>query len=152
AVCIVYIIILFSPFIILLGSKGNLIVDVSNDKFGISDMLNCMIRYMPITLIPTIFNLIITVLLAYPLTATDSKGKVVYEIFLIILLVMGQGGIHEYLYYARLRILGTVYPYIFNNIFSIMNIVVLGAMYSSEYSFAGFKEYIRRVSKPAIAL
>ena len=116
------------------------------------DIFTSFIKYIFITSIATILNLVITVLLAYPLSTSHSKKKTIYEIFLLILLVAGQGGVHEYIYFEKLGLINTIYPYILNGFFSVMNIFVLGSIYMSQYKFSNFREYLYRIWKPAIAL
>lgn len=148
----IYIVVLCLPLISILISKGELIASTGSDKFKNVEILPIFIKYISITLVSVILNLFITILLAYPLTISHSRGKIAYEVLLLILLVSGQGGVHEFLYYRDIGMLSTVYPYILDGFFSIMNVLVLAGLYNSEYSFSKFSDYFTKLRRPAVAL
>lgn len=147
-ICLIYTLILILPIVSILGIDG----DRTSYQFQNTAISTSFIRYIVLTFMAALLNFVITILLAYPLTISNSKDKIVYEIFLLILLVSGQGGIHEYIYYKNLGFVNTVYPYVLNGFFSVMNIFVLGSIYTSQYPFSSFKKYIHRIYRPAIAL
>lgn len=147
-ICLIYASIFMIPIISIFSIDGG----VDNYRLPNMDIFTSFIKYIFITSIATILNLVITVLLAYPLSTSHSKKKTIYEIFLLILLVAGQGGVHEYIYFEKLGLINTIYPYILNGFFSVMNIFVLGSIYMSQYKFSNFREYLYRIWKPAIAL
>jgi len=90
--------------------------------------------YIPITLLAVIINVIVTALLAYPLTVHNLPGKRVYKIFLIVVLSIGSSGIHDYLFYRSMGAINTYIPYIFTGVFTIVNVFVLKAIYNGRYT------------------
>ncbi|MFY9296003.1 MAG: hypothetical protein WAQ88_08570 [Caldicoprobacterales bacterium] len=111
-------------------------------------------------------NMVITILLAYPLTVKDLPGRLLYTIFLIIVLNMGMGGVHEYLFFRGKGMHNTILPYLITGFFTLANVFVIKAIYNTRYvsveertvkgvegdpeSFV--KRYLPRVVKPILGL
>lgn len=136
------------------------------DSF-ISGVFNrSFIEYLLIIGFTVIVNGIFTILLAYPLTVKKLSGSRIYTLFLIIVLNIGTGGIHEYLFFKGRNMLNTVFPYIITGLFSLVNVFVLKAIYNARYTSleertvngiegdgsSFIKRYLPRVIKPVLGL
>jgi putative aldouronate transport system permease protein len=123
-------------------------------------------KYMFIYFFAVLFNLLITVTLAFPLTVKDLPGRNLYKAFLLLVLVMGGGAIHEYLYMKDLGMINTIFPAFISGVVTMINVFVLKSIFNSKY--AGLKEqasvegrgelhslfflFIPKIWKPLIAL
>ncbi|NMA95884.1 MAG: hypothetical protein GX974_07580 [Clostridiales bacterium] len=149
---LIYIAILCVPFVmIFMGIKGEPATLTVNENIINMDIISTGTRYLSLVFIAVLFNSILTLLLSYPLTMSYSVGQITYEMFLLILLVAGQGGVHEFMYYKRLGIEETIYPYMLNGLFSISHVIILAGIYNSKYSFSGIGRYLARQYKYIIA-
>lgn len=147
-----YTFLLVVPFIATLTTKSWSSTEQTAQLFQNANIPKNYIIYLILTLVSTLINFFITITLAYPLTQPSSGGRKTYEVFLLILLAAGQGGIHEYLFYRTLGMVNTFYPHILNGFFSIMNVLVLGSIFAKEKKFNNFSEYFRTIQRPAMAL
>lgn len=93
------------------------------------------IRTFFIIIISVIINTLITVTLAYPLTARKLPGKSIYRIFILILLVMSTGlpPISEFLMFKSMGIFNTIFPYIISGFFTFLNVFVLKSVFNGCY-------------------
>ncbi len=100
------------------------------DELPISNL----IAYPLLTLFAVFVHLLLTLTLAYPLTVKDLPGRNVYKAFLLMILVVGSGSMSEYLFYHKLGMIDTVFPYVTIGFFSIISVFVLKSIFNSKYS------------------
>lgn len=139
---------------------------VSNDIMASMPLYSSFTTYIFVIALAVLINAVITLLLAYPLTVEGLPGRSIYTIFLIIVLNIGVGGIHEYLFFRDRGMQNTILPYLFIGFFTLANVFVLKAIYNArstleeERTVAGikgnissfFKSYLPRVVKPLLGL
>ncbi len=166
--CTVFALFALFPFIFMIvqgffksDSTGGL-----SQLLGNSPIIKSFALYFTVTLVAVIFNAFITVTLAYPLTAPRLPGKAVYKLMLLLLVSLGTGGIHEYLFNRSLGTINTIFPLITGGLFSFINVFVIKSIFNSKhqslmeeafysgkrgaYIFANI--YLPRVWKPLLGL
>lgn len=145
------------PFITSSTSEVNLWELVSVKSF---------VLYVWIALAAIIIHLGITLTLAFPLTVKNLPGRSIYKAFLLFILVMSAGSIHEYIFVKDMGMVNTYFPQLFFGFFSIINIFVLKSIFNSKYAdlkeqasqngrgelHAFFTLFIPKIWKPLIAL
>ena len=113
-----------------------------------------------------VINAILTILLAYPLTVKGISGSRIYTVFLILVLNMGMGEIHEYLFFRKLGMVNTILPYLITGFFTLANVFVLKSIYNATYTSieertvkgiegdigSFFKRYLPKTIKPVLGL
>ena len=126
-------------------------------------------RYMQsigMTVLAVMVYMLMTLTLAYPLTARDLPGRMVYKLFLLLILTLGSGGIHEYLFYKELGLVNIAFTPVLSGMISVIGVFVLKSIFNSKYAeqkeqlsargygemHAFFHLYIPKVWKPLIAL
>jgi putative aldouronate transport system permease protein len=124
------------------------------------------VGYFLINLAAVIINLLITLTLAYPLTVKDLPGRGIYKVYLLVVLVMGVGSLHEYILFKNMGMINTFYPHLFSGFISIISVFVLKSIFNSKYSklkekaslegrgelHTFFCLFVPKVWKPLIAL
>lgn len=122
--------------------------------------------YTSINLAAVIINMLMTVTLAYPLTVKDLPGRSLYKAFLLLVLTMGSGAMHEYLLVKSLGMVNTFFPHLFYGFFSVIPVIVLKSIFNSKYADLKIKEsaegrgelrtffmlFIPKIWKPLLAL
>ncbi|TMV47350.1 hypothetical protein FE783_22380 [Paenibacillus mesophilus] len=122
--------------------------------------------YTGINLAAVIINMLMTVTLAYPLTVKDLPGRSLYKAFLLLVLTMGSGAMHEYLMVKSLGMVNTFFPHLFYGFFSVIPVIVLKSIFNSKYADLKAKEsaegrgelrtffmlFIPKIWKPLLAL
>jgi putative aldouronate transport system permease protein len=122
--------------------------------------------YLLINFAAVIVHLLITLTLAFPLTVRDLPGRNMYKAFLLILLAIGPGVIHEYLFIKNLGMVNTFYPQLFLGFFSLISVFILKSIFNSKHAglkeaaciegrgelYAFFYIFVPKVWKPLIAL
>jgi putative aldouronate transport system permease protein len=121
--------------------------------------------YFLINLAAVIISFLITLTLAYPLTVKDLPGRGIYKVYLVVVLVMGVGSLHEYILFKNMGMINTFYPHLFSGFISI-GVFVLKSIFNSKYSelkekaslegrgelHTFFCLFVPKVWKPLIAL
>ncbi len=139
---------------------------VTDHVLNWSSVYSSFITYLPAVAFAVLVNAIFTILLAYPLTVKNLPGRSVYAIFLVMVLNIGAGGVHEYLFFKRLNMMETIWPYIITGFFTLVNVFVLKSIYNAKYKAieertvkgvegdigSFFKRYLPRVLKPVLGL
>lgn len=112
------------------------------------------------------FGMVMTLLLAYPLTVRDLPGRGLYKAVLIALIGMGNLSFSQYLFARELGMVNTVFSQIWAGCFTIAGVFVLKSYFNSRYgaskeqrSAAGQSEaellfalFIPKVWKPLLAI
>ncbi|NLJ40626.1 MAG: hypothetical protein GX352_03300 [Clostridiales bacterium] len=90
--------------------------------------------YLPAIAFAVIINAVFTILLAYPLTVKRLSGRRLYTMALIVVMNLGIGGVHEYLFFKGRGMLNTIWPYLIMGFFSLINVFVLKEIYNTKYT------------------
>lgn len=106
-----------------------------------------ILKYFVFTLLAVVINMIISVTLSYPLTIKGLPGRNIYKGFLLLVLVIGSGGVHEFLLYNNLVGVHTVKPYIISGIISIINVFVIKSIFNSKYEQLSINEHVNGKSE-----
>lgn len=93
-----------------------------------------MLQYGLIYWVVVNICLLITVTLAYPLTVKDLPGRGLYKGLLLMVMVMGTGVVHEYLFFKNAGMVNTIFPAAISGFFSISSIFVLKSIFNSRFS------------------
>jgi putative aldouronate transport system permease protein len=124
------------------------------------------LAYVVFTMFIVIVYMLMTVTLAYPLTVKDLPGRTLYKGFLLLILIAGTGGIHEYMLFQSLGMVNTMFAPMFSGAVSVIGVFVLKSIFNSKYSelreqaskegrgemHSFFMLFIPKVWKPLIAL
>lgn len=110
------------------------------------------IIYTVLAFISSAIGILLTILLAYPLTAASPGARKAYAIIFIMLLAAGQFGIHEYLFIKSLGMVNTYFAIIASSIFNPAAIMILGYFYNQKSGNmpVSFIQFVK-TSFPAIA-
>jgi ABC-type polysaccharide transport system permease subunit/ABC-type glycerol-3-phosphate transport system permease component len=122
--------------------------------------------YLISTLGVVIVYMMMTLTLAYPLTVKDLPGRSIYKSFLLVILAIGSGGIHDYLFFKELGMVNTVFAPLFSGLISIIGVFVLKSVFNRNYSelkeraseqgrgemHTFFTLFVPKVWKPLLAL
>lgn len=109
---------------------------------------------------------LMTLCLAYPLTVRNLPGRTFYKLFLLLILAMGSGGIHEFLFYKDASMINTFYPPLLTGMVSVLGVFVLKEIFNSKHAelkqqaieegrgelHSFFTLYIPKIWKPLLAL
>ncbi|HZJ83214.1 MAG TPA: hypothetical protein VFD57_05325 [Clostridia bacterium] len=152
------------------------VVETFKSSSGVTSTFNDILQGLPfydsfmayLTAIAfaVVVNSIITLLLAYPLTVKELPGKSIYAVFLILVLNLGMGSIHEYLFFTKMNMINTIWPYVITGFFTLVNVFVLKAIFNGRYNSqeertvkgiegdaeSFFKRFIPRIWKPLLGL
>lgn len=101
--------------------------------FNSTMLVRSFLTYGFAAVFSVIVNAVITLTLAYPLTVRDLPGKLIYKIFLIIIMVAGSGSVSEYLFFRKLGMFNTMFPFIITGFFTIINVFVLKSIFNAHY-------------------
>ncbi|GGD48575.1 hypothetical protein [Paenibacillus nasutitermitis] len=124
------------------------------------------VLYVVLFLIAVAVSTIITLTLAYPLTVRRLPGRNLYKLFLLLMLGLGTGSIHEFLFYKELGWVNTYYPMMVLGFFPVIHVFVVKSIFNSKYAdlkakaeeegrgelHAFFHLFIPKVWKPLAAL
>lgn len=140
----------------------------STSTLRVSDLLPglTIILYIFLYLFAAVISLLVIVTLAYPLTVSRLPGRNFYRIFLIAVMCMGSGTIHEFMMYHELGMVNTVFPGMIIGMTNIVSVFVIKSIFNSKYGHlkeeaeregrgeltAFFTVFIPRIWKPIIAL
>lgn len=132
---------------------------------GVGDLLtgSKIILYIFLYGIASVISMLMTLTLAYPLTVKRLPGRNFYRIFLIAVMCMGSGTIHEFMLYRELGMVNTVFPSMIIGMTNIVSVFVIKSIFNSKYVHlkeeaeggeltAFFTIFIPRIWKPLIAL
>lgn len=134
----------------------------------VSDLLSgsTIILYIFLYLLATGISLLVTLTLAYPLTVSRLPGRNFYRIFLIAVMCMGSGTLHEFMMYHELGMVNTVFPGMMIGMTNIVSVFVIKSIFNSKHGHlkeeaeregrgeltAFFTVFITSIWKPLIAL
>ncbi|MHA7963808.1 hypothetical protein ACX93W_06650 [Paenibacillus sp. CAU 1782] len=101
------------------------------DALTLFTMLQYGLGYLAVTL----FSIIATALLAYPLTVRGLPGGMVYRIsILLALCATSTISVHEYLIYQNMGLINTIFPVLLAGFQPFFFVFVLKAIFNSRYS------------------
>ncbi|GGG74119.1 hypothetical protein [Paenibacillus radicis (ex Gao et al. 2016)] len=92
------------------------------------------ILYLVMGFAAAIFHMIMTTLLAYPLTVRRLPGKSAYTFFLILLAVLGSSYIFDFFQARTFGMINTIFPIFLYGIIAIVPVFVLKSIFNSKYS------------------
>ena len=87
------------------------------------------------TFVGTIIQVTLQMLCAYPLSRSDSKGRKVINLFLILTMFISGGMIPTYLLISKLRMLNTIWALIIPGCVSVFNIIVIRTYMETSIPF-----------------
>lgn len=122
---------------------------MSNDMFIPSSSV-----YIVLAFITSIIGIILSVLLAYPLTGPSTLSKKLYTILLLLFIAAGQFGFHEYFFIRSLGMINTHFPVIITGMFSPVSVIILGtyANHKTADISVGFGKYLYSILPAAVAV
>jgi putative aldouronate transport system permease protein len=85
-----------------------------------------------VTLIFTLFGMIVTVCAAYPLSKKRLRGRVFFATFIMITMYFSAGLIPQYLLYKRLNLINTMWVLILPLMFSPYNMLIMKSFFQSS--------------------
>ncbi len=139
--------------IIIMLLMANTVIDqvshMTNDMFIPSSVV-----YTILAFITSIISVMLSVLLAYPLTGSSTLGKKLYTILLLLFIAAGQFGFNEYFFVSSLGLKNTYIPIIITGMFSPVSVILL-ATYANQKTAgtpAGFGKYILSILPAAVVV
>lgn len=116
--------------------------------------------------IATLINMLVTLLLAYPMTARRLPGGILYRIMLIAAAGIGTGTIYEYMYFRSLGMVNTFLPLFIIGLIHIVPAFLLKSLFNGKYGhlkeqaelegrgelISFFTLFIPKIWKPLLAL
>jgi putative aldouronate transport system permease protein len=141
---------------------------LSDSTVGLAQVISVknFIVYFVVYVFVTVVSLGITLTLAYPLTVRDLPGRNLYKGFLLLVLVMGNGLLSEYMLVNNLGMTDTTFSQIVFGFYTIVSVFVLKGIFNSKYAAAKelateerrgellifFTLFIPKLWKPLLAL
>ena len=143
----IYSIFLIFLMLLVIFALSGLGARVSTDLFFKNGVI-----YTILALISTTLGILLSVLLAYPLTTASPGARKAYLIIFILLLAAGQFGMHEYIFIKSLGIVNTYFAILLTGIFNPVSVILIGEFYNkkSDNTPSSFGQFVR-TSLPAIA-
>lgn len=101
--------------------------------------------YLVLAVISSVIGILLSVLLAYPLTTAQAGVRKAYAVIFILLLAAGQFGIHDYLFIKSAGFLNTYSAIILSNMLNPAAVLILGAFcnYKSGDTPLAFGQFIK---------
>lgn len=108
--------------------------------------------YLILAIISSAIGILLSVTLAYPLTTVSPAARKTYAVIFIILLAVGQFGIHDYIFIKSLGMVNTYFSILVTNMFNPVYALILAAFYNQKTcnTPAPFGKFLK-VGFPAIA-
>jgi len=78
-------------------------------------------------------NMLMTVTLAYPLTVRRLPGGMIYRIFLIAVLCLGTGTLHEFAFFKQLGLTNTIFPHFLVGMTNVVGVFIIKSIFNSKY-------------------
>ncbi|WP_309118856.1 hypothetical protein [Paenibacillus sp.] len=91
------------------------------------------LAYGLLFLAATVVHMLMTVTLAFPLTAKRLPGRQLYKLLLIFVALIGSGTIHEYLFFRNLGLVDTRFAAPLAGIVSVVPAFVLKSVFNAKY-------------------
>jgi putative aldouronate transport system permease protein len=156
--------VIYSLLILVLIISPAFAKDTYSEAAAVTIAYRSIIRYLFIAVAIVLFNTALTVTLAYPFTFKNLPGRKIYNIFLIMVMSIGTGGIYRYIFATHLgpEYIQWAYMMIAGSL-PIINVFIIKGICSNEkyeqdliqkpYTFNRFfTGYVPKISKAIIAL